>query len=53
MTNRIDTMIQRATAVTLAAAVTLAVMGGIESLARQDVVPNALLAQQAASNPST
>jgi hypothetical protein len=52
MTNRIDSLIQRATALALAAMVTLALLGSIDGLARQDAAPNALLAQQRASTPS-
>jgi hypothetical protein len=46
MTNRTDTLIQRATAFALAAVITLAVMGGIDSLARNEIAADALLAQQ-------
>jgi hypothetical protein len=53
MTNRTDTLIQRASSLALAAMLTLAVMGVIDALARQEAAPNALLAQQAASSPST
>jgi hypothetical protein len=49
MTNRLDTLIQRATALAVAAAVTLAVLGGIDGLARSDVAADALLAQQSGS----
>lgn len=47
MTNRTNTLIQRATAFALAAAVTLAMLGGIDGLARTDIAADALLAQQA------
>jgi hypothetical protein len=50
MTNRIDTLIQRATAFALAAVITLAVLGGIDSLARVDVASDALLAQHTAAH---
>jgi hypothetical protein len=46
MTNRTDTLIQRATAIALAAVVTLSVMAGIDGLARNDAAADALLAQQ-------
>jgi hypothetical protein len=49
MTKRIDTLIQRATAFALAAVVTLAVLGGIDHLARVDVASDALLAQHASA----
>lgn len=49
MTNRIDTLIQRATAIALAAVVTLAMLGSIDSLARSEHSADALLAQQAAA----
>jgi hypothetical protein len=50
MTNRIDTLIQRATAFALAAVITLAVLGGIDSLARVDAAPGALLAQHTSAH---
>ena len=49
MTNRIDTLIQRATAFALAAVVTLAMLGSIDSLARGEMAADALLAQQASA----
>jgi hypothetical protein len=49
MTNRIDTLIQRATAFSLAAAFTMAMLGGIDGLARQDAAADALLAQQSST----
>jgi hypothetical protein len=49
MTNRIDTLIQRATAFALAAVVTLAVLGSIDGLASRDIAADALLAQHTAS----
>ena len=49
MTNRLDTLIQRATALALAAAVTLAMLGGIDGLSRQDAAADALLAQQSST----
>lgn len=49
MNHRIDTLIQRATALALAAAVTLAILASIDGLAGRDNVPDALLAHQAAS----
>jgi hypothetical protein len=49
MTNRIDTLIQRATALALAAAVTLAILASIDGLAGHDNAPDALLARQAES----
>jgi hypothetical protein len=49
MTNRTDTLIQRATAFALAAVITLATLGGIDSLARTDIAADALLAQQASA----
>jgi hypothetical protein len=45
MTNRTDTLIQRATAFALAAVMTLAVLGSIDNLARTDLAADALLAQ--------
>jgi hypothetical protein len=45
--SRIDTLIQRSIAVTLAAMVTLAMMGSIDGLASRDVAADALLSQQA------
>jgi hypothetical protein len=45
MTNRTDSLIQRATAFALAAVMTLAVLGGIDNLARADLAADALLAQ--------
>jgi hypothetical protein len=50
MTNRTDTLIQRATAFALAAVMTLAVLGGIDTLARNDLAADALLAQQASAH---
>jgi hypothetical protein len=49
MTNRIDTLIQRATALALAAAVTLAMLGGIDGLAHREATADTLLAQQASA----
>jgi hypothetical protein len=49
MTHRIDILIQRATALTLAAVVTLAMLGGIDGLARGDVAADALLAHQSSA----
>jgi hypothetical protein len=45
--SRIDTLIQRSIAVTLAALVTLAMMGSIDGLASRDVAADAVLSQQA------
>jgi uncharacterized protein YaaN involved in tellurite resistance len=50
MTNRIDTLIQRATALALAAVVTLAMLASIDVLAGRDNAPDALLAQQGVSS---
>jgi hypothetical protein len=50
MTHRIDTLIQRATAFALAAVMTLAVLGGIDSLARTDLAADALLAQHTSTH---
>jgi hypothetical protein len=50
MTNRTDTLIRRATAFALAAVMTLAVLGGIDTLARNDLAADALLAQQASAH---
>lgn len=47
--SRIDTVIQRSIAFALAAMVTLAVMGSIDSLASRDVAADALLSQQSTS----
>ena len=44
MTHRIDTLIQRATALAFAAVITLTTLGGIDALATRDVNANALLA---------
>jgi hypothetical protein len=49
MTNRIDTLIQRATAFALAAIVTVAMLGGVNALASRDIAADALLAQHAQS----
>jgi hypothetical protein len=45
MTNRTDTLIQRATAFALAAVMTLAVLGGIDNLAGAGLAADSLLAQ--------
>ena len=45
MTNRIDTLIQRATGFALAALVTSILFGAIDGLAGRDVNANALLAR--------
>jgi hypothetical protein len=50
MTHRTDTLIQRATTFALAAVMTLAVLGGIDNLARTDIAADALLAQQASAH---
>jgi DNA-binding sugar fermentation-stimulating protein len=50
MTNRTDTPIQRATAFALAAVMTLAVLGGIDTLAHNDLAADALLAQQVSAH---
>jgi hypothetical protein len=47
MTNRIENLIQRATALALAAVVTLATMGAIDSLAGRDIAADSLLATHA------
>lgn len=52
MTNRTDTLIQRATALVLAVALTLAMLGGVNGLASRDIAPDALLAQQSTSHPA-
>jgi hypothetical protein len=49
MTNRLDTLIQRTTALAMAAVVTLAMMGAIDSLAARDIVSDSLLAAHAAA----
>jgi hypothetical protein len=49
MTNRIDTLIQRAAAFALAALVTLATLGTLDSLASRGMAADSLLAQAAAS----
>jgi hypothetical protein len=46
MTNRNETLIQRATALALAVAVTIAMLGGVNGLASRDIAADALLAQQ-------
>jgi hypothetical protein len=48
MTRRIDSLIQRLSALTLAAVVTLAILGSINGLASRDIAADALLAQRAA-----
>lgn len=45
MTNRLETLIQRGTAFALAALVTAALLGGVNSLATRDIASDALLAQ--------
>lgn len=45
MTHRTDTLIERATAFALAAVMTLAVLGGIDNLSRNELAAEALLAQ--------
>jgi succinate dehydrogenase hydrophobic anchor subunit len=53
MTNRLDTLIQRATGLVLAACTTLALMAAIDALAAHDVTADSLLAQQhVASQPA-
>lgn len=52
MTNRLNTLIERATALVFAAAVTLAMLGGVNGLAGRDIAPDGLLVQQSASSPS-
>lgn len=52
MTNRIDTLIQRSTAIVLAALVTAAMLASVNSLAARDIAPDALLAQQATNQPA-
>ncbi len=47
MTHRIQTLIQRSSALVIAATVTLAMLGGIDHLASTSHAPDALLAQQA------
>jgi hypothetical protein len=49
MTNRIDTLIQRAAAFALAALVTLAMLGSLDSLASRGMAADSLMAQAAAS----
>ncbi len=49
MTNRTDTLIQRATAFALAAVMTLALLGGIDSLARTDLAADSLLARHSST----
>jgi hypothetical protein len=50
MTNRIDTLIQRAAAVALAALVTMATLGSIDSLASREMAADSLLAHAAAAS---
>jgi hypothetical protein len=50
MTQRIDTLIQRATALALAAVVTLTVLASIDGLAARAIAADALLAQQATAS---
>jgi hypothetical protein len=52
MTNRFHTLIQRSTALALAALVTLAMLGSVNGLAARDLAPDAMLAQQSASQPN-
>ena len=47
MTNRLTTLIQRSSALVLAATVTLAIIGGLDRLATQDIAADALLARHA------
>jgi hypothetical protein len=49
MTNRTDTLIQRATAFALAAVMTLALLGGIDNLAHTDLAADSLLAQHSST----
>lgn len=49
MTNRTDTLIRRVTAFALAAAVTAAMLGGVNGLATRDIAPGSLLTQHAAA----
>jgi hypothetical protein len=53
MTNRIDTLIQRATSFALAALVTSILFGAIDGLAGHDVNANALLARTSTSAQAT
>ena len=53
MTNRIDTLIQRATGFALAALVTSILFGAIDGLAGRDVNANALLARTSTSAQAT
>lgn len=50
MTNRIDTLIQRAAAFALAALVTMATLGSINGLASRDMAADSLLARTAAAS---
>ena len=45
MTNRLDALIQRTAALALAATMTLAILGGLDRLASQDIAADALLAR--------
>lgn len=51
MFNRLDSLIQRSVALALAATVTLVVLGSIDGLASREIAADALLSQQAASQP--
>jgi hypothetical protein len=53
MTNRIDTLIQRATGFALAALVTSILFGAIDGLAGHDVNANALLVRASTSAQAT
>ncbi len=52
MSKQLTTLIERMSALALAAAVTLALLGGVDRLAGRDIAPDALLAQQSASSPA-
>jgi hypothetical protein len=52
MTNRTHTLIQRATALALAASVTAAMLAAVNGLASRDIAPDSLLAQQSTSRPA-
>lgn len=52
MTNRTHTLIQRASALALAATVTAAMLAAVDGLAGRDIARDSLLAQQSTSRPA-
>ena len=52
MTNRTHPLIQRASALALAATVTAAMLAAVDGLAGRDIARDSLLAQQSTSRPA-